>query len=417
MQLLVLLLLIIEIMTAFERGKDLYYFIIDTPKITMHKLYVNQINHEFFSLTKIAADLSGVPVQVVIVSEEMAAEAAFKTKKAHGSFPFLETPEGTIIFESAAIAAYFGRIGNSDIIGTSAFEQAQINQWLSIVSMNVWPQVFKIYLTGYGMKYDVNSFNDGAKALKEQVKALNAHLGGERSWLVVDRLTLADLVMFIALIHPFRLVLDAGFRKAMPQAAEWFLKMSKLPVVTRTAGYVKWLGAGNEQAAGAAAAGKAKGGKADKGAKPKGGKKEAAPKKEEKKPAAAAADDDDFDPFAEDPEADAAAAEALKKKGEEAAAKKKKAAPIAKSIILWEVKPWGEETNLDELAQMILGIEMEGLVWKAEYKKEPVAFGIFKLIMGAVVEDDKVSTDLVQEKVEEFEDHVQSVDILSFNKL
>lgn len=140
-------------------------------------------------------------------------------------------------------------------------------------------------------------------------------------------------------------------------------------------------------------------------------------KKEEKKPAAAAADEDDFDPFAEDAEADAAAAAALKKKGEEAAAKKKKAAPIAKSIILWEVKPWGEETNLDELAQMILGIEMEGLVWKTEYKKEPVAFGIFKLIMGAVVEDDKVSTDLVAEKVQEFEDHVQSVDILSFNKL
>ena len=50
---------------------------------------------------------------------------------------------------------------------------------------------------------------------------------------------------------------------------------------------------------------------------------------------------------------------------------------------------------MDALASKILAIEMEGLVWKAEYKKEPIAYGVFKIIIGAVVEDDKVSTDLV----------------------
>lgn len=68
---------------------------------------------------------------------------------------------------------------------------------------------------------------------------------------------------------------------------------------------------------------------------------------------------------------------------------------MAKSIIVWEVKPWGEETNLDELAAKILKINMDGLSWKTEYKKEPIAYGVFKLVIGAVVEDAKVSTDLV----------------------
>lgn len=130
----------------------------------------------------------------------------------------------------------------------------------------------------------------------------------------------------------------------------------------------------------------------------------AAPKKTEAKPAAAA--EDEFDPFAEDPEADAAAAAAIKAKEQAAKDKKKKAAPIAKSIILWEVKPWGEETDLDALAAKILAIEMDGLAWKSEYKKEPIAYGVFKIIIGAVVEDEKVSTDIVQEKIEEFEDDV-----------
>ena len=126
--------------------------------------------------------------------------------------------------------------------------------------------------------------------------------------------------------------------------------------------------------------------------------------------------DEDFDDLF-DGDDYPAAAEALKKKAEEAKGKKKKAAPVAKSLIIWDVKPWGEEVDLTELANKIIGIEMDGLFWKTEWKKEPVAFGIFKIQIGATIEDDKVSTDLIEEKILEFEDHCQSVDIVAFNKL
>jgi len=107
----------------------------------------------------------------------------------------------------------------------------------------------------------------------------------------------------------------------------------------------------------------------------------------------------------------------MKKKGEEAAKKKKKPAPVAKSLIVWEVKPWGEDTDLQALADKIIAIQMDGLMWKTEWKKEPVAYGIFKIVIGATVEDEKVSTDDVAEIIEGFEDEVQSVDIVAFNKL
>ena len=89
-----------------------------------------------------------------------------------------------------------------------------------------------------------------------------------------------------------------------------------------------------------------------------------------------------------------------------AAGKDKKKAVIAKTLIVWEVKPWEAETNLDDMAKLILAIKIDGLEWKTEYKKEPVAFGVFKLVIGAVVEDEKVSTDDVQERIESFEDYV-----------
>jgi len=60
---------------------------------------------------------------------------------------------------------------------------------------------------------------------------------------------------------------------------------------------------------------------------------------------------------------------------------------------------------------------MDGLAWKTQWKKEPVAYGVFKIQIGATIEDSKVSTDIVQEMIEAMEDDVQSVDIVAFNKL
>lgn len=46
-----------------------------------------------------------------------------------------------------------------------------------------------------------------------------------------------------------------------------------------------------------------------------------------------------------------------------------------------------------------------------------IAFGIKKLQIMCVVEDDKVSVDALVETIQEFEDFVQSVDIAAFNKI
>ena len=123
-------------------------------------------------------------------------------------------------------------------------------------------------------------------------------------------------------------------------------------------------------------------------------KAEAAPKKEEAKkeePAAAEEEDeDDFDFFAGDEESEAAAAKIKEEKKEEG----KKNAPVGKSYIVWEVKPADDSVDLDVLAEKIMSnITMEGLHWKTEFQKQPVAYGIFKLIIAATIVDDLVSTD------------------------
>ena len=86
---------------------------------------------------------------------------------------------------------------------------------------------------------------------------------------------------------------------------------------------------------------------------------------------------------------------------------------------MFEVKPLDDTTNLDDVARRILKeLAMDGAHWKTEWKKEPVAFGIYKLIVAVTIEDDKVSVDNdLVEKIEAMDDMVQSVEILAFNKI
>ncbi|KAH8355225.1 hypothetical protein KR093_009165 [Drosophila rubida] len=134
-------------------------------------------------------------------------------------------------------------------------------------------------------------------------------------------------------------------------------------------------------------------------------------------PAKPADDDDDVDLFGSDDEEDE---EAERLKAERVAAyaakKSKKPALIAKSSVLLDVKPWDDETDMKEMENNVRTIEMDGLLWGAS-KLVPVGYGINKLQIMCVIEDDKVSIDLLQEKIEEFEDFVQSVDIAAFNKI
>jgi len=155
--------------------------------------------------------------------------------------------------------------------------------------------------------------------------------------------------------------------------------------------------------------------------------KGAQPPVETKKPAAPVEDedddddddDDDIDLFGSDTEEDKEAlAKVVAKRKEEEEQTKKKAKPavVAKSSIILYVKPWDDETNMDDIEKVVREVQTDGLVWGAS-KLVPVGYGIKKLQICCVVEDDKVGTDFLEEEITKHEDLVQSVDIAAFNKI
>jgi elongation factor 1-delta len=153
----------------------------------------------------------------------------------------------------------------------------------------------------------------------------------------------------------------------------------------------------------------------------KSGAKQAPPKAPQKAPEPQTNggddDDDDIDLFGSDDNDNGEADKAREKRLQDYAAKKaKKPGPIAKSSVVLDVKPWDDETDLKEMEKVVRSIQMDGLVWGAS-KFQPIAYNIKKLQIVCVVEDEKVGIEDLSEKIQEFEDYVQSVDIAAFNKI
>lgn len=122
-------------------------------------------------------------------------------------------------------------------------------------------------------------------------------------------------------------------------------------------------------------------------------------------------EDDDIDLFGSDEEEDKEAARLREERLRQYAEKKaKKPALVAKSSILLDVKPWDDETDMAQLEACVRSIQLDGLTWGGS-KLVPVGYGIRKLQIQCVVEDDKVGTDLLEEEITKFEEHVQSVGI------
>ena len=80
------------------------------------------------------------------------------------------------------------------------------------------------------------------------------------------------------------------------------------------------------------------------------------------------------------------------------------------------MKPWDDETDMNKMLECVRTTEKDGLVWGAS-KLVPVGYGVNKLQVMCVVEDENVSIDELCEQIQEFEDYVQSVDIAAMSKI
>lgn len=112
-----------------------------------------------------------------------------------------------------------------------------------------------------------------------------------------------------------------------------------------------------------------------------------------------------------------AMAKKLKDEKDAKEGKKAKVKEAEKSLLVLEVKPWEADTDLEMVWKKIIEYKQEGLTWGANFKLEPVAFGIKKLVLTASIVDSLVLMDDITDNIEAMEEYVQSVCVVSMNKI
>jgi elongation factor 1-gamma len=159
-------------------------------------------------------------------------------KSPFGKVPFLETDKGCI-FEANAIVRYLARLGKGSLYGSNDNEAGQVDQFIDFAASeielpgNVW--VFPI------LGYIPNNSVATQKAkgdIRKALDFLNKHLN-TKTFLVGERISIADIVVSLSLYYLYQRVLDTAFRKQFVNTNRWFLTCVNQPEFKSIIGEVK----------------------------------------------------------------------------------------------------------------------------------------------------------------------------------
>jgi elongation factor 1-gamma len=204
-----------------------------------HKIYSYPNNHRVWK-AQIAGKFTGLEIeypafQVGVDNKTPEFAAKFPLQKV----PALETPEGPL-FESNAIARYAARYGGSSkIYGSSAYEASLIDQWIDFSANEIeLPAAAWLYPIFEIVPFNAEATERAKEDIKKALDVLNKHLT-YRTYLVGERISLADIVVSMALYRLYTMVLDQPFRKNFGNVNRWFMTCVNQPQFRTVLGEVK----------------------------------------------------------------------------------------------------------------------------------------------------------------------------------
>jgi len=160
----------------------------------------------------------------------------FTKKFPLGKVPAFEGSDGTLLTESNAIAYY---VANDELRGGSdAASRAQVVQWMCWADSEVLPASCTWVFPCMGiMQYNKSSTERAKEDIKAALNQLNTHLL-TKTFLVGERISLADIAVCCTMINLFKLVLDPAFRKSYVNVTRWFTTVVNQPNVKAVVGSV-----------------------------------------------------------------------------------------------------------------------------------------------------------------------------------
>ena len=149
------------------------------------------------------------------------------TKTPTSTLPLLETEQGNIS-ETNAILFYFAQKYKKDLLGNNAFETAKINQWIEFASCEINRSHKAIINPIFGWnEFCKDTFDKENNKIRDHLKILEKELQN-KNYLLGNRMTLADIVLFRHLRFFMMLYFPDGMRKKLlPNTSKWFEGLMK----------------------------------------------------------------------------------------------------------------------------------------------------------------------------------------------
>ncbi|KAG0082509.1 hypothetical protein BGZ93_006643 [Podila epicladia] len=174
---------------------------------------------------QVAAKYSGLDIKVVtdIVMGTTNTTPAWTAKFGSSQVPAFEGTDGITLIESGAIAYYVAHYKpGSTLVGKTKAEEAHIQQWIQFVDLGITPHLstWVFPLLGW-TPYNKLSETAAIERVKTKLADLEHYLV-RHTYLVGERVTLADVSGACALMLGYKCVFDAPFRKQFPAVTRWF---------------------------------------------------------------------------------------------------------------------------------------------------------------------------------------------------
>jgi len=139
-----------------------------------------------------------------------------------GKVPAYENDAGVCLFESNAIAHF---LSNEQLRGKTLAEQSQVLQWIEYGEREINPASATLVYPCMGiMQFNKQNYELAKDALNHILRLLNNYLR-TRTYLVGERITLADIAVASDLLLLFQWIIEPSLREPYPNVTRWFLTL------------------------------------------------------------------------------------------------------------------------------------------------------------------------------------------------
>ncbi|CRG88809.1 Elongation factor 1-gamma 2 [Talaromyces islandicus] len=148
-----------------------------------------------------------------------------------GKIPTFVGANGFVLTETIAIAIYIASQNEkTTLLGKTKQDYASILRWMSYANSELISQLGSWHRPLLGVApYNKKNVDDAIKTCLANLAVLEKHLTAQ-TYLVGERLTLADIFGAAAVSRAFALVLDKKFRSEHPALTRWYTTVINQPI-------------------------------------------------------------------------------------------------------------------------------------------------------------------------------------------